>query len=208
MSIPNTIIIINIDGVSEMDGFERRKKQSQDEIRNAAEELFAKFGADKVSINDIADRAGVSQATIYNNFGSKEALVHDYRKNMVANLAGKFRSILLLKKSFFDKSQGLLQSWIEFTERYNSEEEKTYDKKSGDVVQKALDAAILEFIQAGKKSGNINTALSDAAIVNYIKLFQRGIAHDQEVRTKMQMDKHFAADMVSMFIHGIAGNKA
>jgi AcrR family transcriptional regulator len=190
-----------------MDGFERRKKQSQDDIRSAAEELFAKFGADKVSINDIANKAGVSQATIYNNFGSKEALVHDYRKNMVANLAGKFRSILLLKKSFFDKSQGLLQSWIEFTERYNNAEEKPFDKKNDTAVKEAVDSAILEFIQAGKKSGNINIALSDAAIVNYIKLFQRGIAHDPEVRRKMQADKHFAADMVSMFIHGIAGNK-
>ena len=191
-----------------MDGFERRKKQSQDDIRSAAEELFAKFGADKVSINDIANKAGVSQATIYNNFGSKEALVHDYRKNMVSNLASKFRSILLLKKSFFDKSQGLVQSWIEFTERYSSESEKSFDKKGDEAVIKALDSAILEFIQAGKKSGNIDAALLDAAIINYINLFQKGISLDPEVRRKMQTDKHFAADMVSMFIYGIAGNKA
>jgi AcrR family transcriptional regulator len=190
-----------------MDGFERRKKQSQDDIRGAAEELFARFGADKVSINDIASKAGVSQATIYNNFGSKEALVHDYRKNMVSNLADKFRSILLLKKSFFDKSQGLLQSWIEFTERY-SEAGKSADRPGDAAVKQALDSAILEFIQAGKKSGNINMALSDSAIVNYIKMFQNGIALDPEVRRKMQADKSFAADMVSMFIYGISGNKS
>ena len=67
-----------------MDGFERRKEQSKEDIRRAAEELFSRFGAEKVSVNDIARKAGVSQATIYNNFGSKDELVHDYRKSIVS----------------------------------------------------------------------------------------------------------------------------
>jgi len=45
-----------------MDGFARRKEQSKEDIRRAAEELFSRFGADKVSVNDIARKAGVSQA--------------------------------------------------------------------------------------------------------------------------------------------------
>jgi len=40
--------------------------------------LFSQFGVEKVSIVDIARKAGVSQATIYNNFGSKEALVREF----------------------------------------------------------------------------------------------------------------------------------
>ena len=76
-----------------MDGFERRKEQSKEDIRRAAEELFSRFGADKVSVNDIARKAGVSQATIYNNFGSKDELVHDYRKSIVDGIAGRFREI-------------------------------------------------------------------------------------------------------------------
>ena len=57
-----------------MDGFARRKEQSKEDIRMAAWELFSQFGVDKVSMTDVARKAGVSQATIYNNFGSKEAL--------------------------------------------------------------------------------------------------------------------------------------
>jgi hypothetical protein len=44
-----------------MDGFERRKARSKEDILRAAEELFSRFGADKVSINDIARKARVSQ---------------------------------------------------------------------------------------------------------------------------------------------------
>ena len=57
-----------------LDGFTRRKEQSKEDIRRAAWELFSQFGVMKVSIADIARKAGVSQATIYNHFGSKEAL--------------------------------------------------------------------------------------------------------------------------------------
>ena len=53
-------------------------EQSKEDIRKAAWELFGQFGVDKVSMADIAKKAGVSQATIYNNFGSKEALIREF----------------------------------------------------------------------------------------------------------------------------------
>ena len=111
-----------------MDGFERRKEQSKEDIRRAAEELFSRFGADKVSVNDIARKAGVSQATIYNNFGSKDELVHDYRKSIVNGIAGRFREILVWKKSFIEKFEGLLQSWIDVADRYKIEMENSESK--------------------------------------------------------------------------------
>src|SRR4030067_385446 len=104
-----------------MDGFERRRAQSKEDILRAAEELFSRFGADKVSINDIARKAGVSQATIYNNFGSKENLVRDYHSTIVKKIANTFRGIVVMKKSWVDKFQGFLQSWIDIADRYKLE---------------------------------------------------------------------------------------
>ena len=89
-----------------MDGFERRKEQSKEDIRRAAEELFSKFGADKVSVNDIARKAGVSQATIYNNFGSKDELVHDYRKSIVNSGCQPFPRDIGLEKVVGGKIPG------------------------------------------------------------------------------------------------------
>ncbi|MBM4448805.1 MAG: TetR family transcriptional regulator, partial [Chloroflexi bacterium] len=40
-----------------MNGFERRKEQKKDSIRQAALELFQAYGFKKVSINDIAQKA-------------------------------------------------------------------------------------------------------------------------------------------------------
>ena len=72
-----------------MDGFARRKEQSKEEIRKAAWELFSQFGVDKVSMTDIARKAGVSPATIYNNFDSKEALAREFVSGMVEELVSR-----------------------------------------------------------------------------------------------------------------------
>ena len=48
-----------------MDGFERRKEQKKEDIRRAALALFQSYGFKKVSIDEIARKAGVSQVTIF-----------------------------------------------------------------------------------------------------------------------------------------------
>jgi AcrR family transcriptional regulator len=191
-----------------MDGFERRKEQSKEDIRRAAEELFSRFGADKVSVNDIAHKAGVSQATIYNNFGSKDELVHDYRKSIVKGIAGRFREILVWKKSFIEKFEGLLQSWIDITDRYKLEMESTESKQSSDVIGLELEKSLREFIKEGKKQGNLRADLSEEAVAAYIKFYQQGISNNPVIREKMKRDGKYSQDLFSLFMYGINGQSS
>ena len=84
-------------------GFTRRKEQSKDDIRKAAWELFSQFGVEKVSIVDIARKAGVSQATIYNNFGSKETLVREFVTSMVDQLVSRVEAVLSYDQPYWEK---------------------------------------------------------------------------------------------------------
>ena len=104
-----------------MDGFERRKEQSREKILNASEALFIKHGINKVSVDDIARKAGVSKVTIYNLFGSKENLVHDCRLTVINRIAGHSRKILTWKKSYLEKVQDIIQYWIDISDKYNTE---------------------------------------------------------------------------------------
>jgi AcrR family transcriptional regulator len=200
-----------------MDGFERRKEQSKEDIRKAAEELFSKFGAGKVSINDIARKAGVSQATIYNNFGSKEELVHDYRKSIVSLVSGRFREILVWKKSYVERFQGFLQSWIDIADRYNiatSDRESANNreargtvetKKSQDSINQEIENTFLEFIREGKEQGHISSDISDEAIITYIKFFQEGVSNHTEIQNRMRRDSKLSQDLLALFVYGISG---
>ena len=66
-----------------MNGFERRTELKKEKIRTAALELFCKYGTDKTNINEIAQQAGVSPASIYNYFGSKEGLMKETIINLL-----------------------------------------------------------------------------------------------------------------------------
>lgn len=54
---------------------ERKKKEARHRIVQAAEHLFASKGLDGTTMEDVANSADVSVATVYNYFGSKSALL-------------------------------------------------------------------------------------------------------------------------------------
>ena len=90
-------------------GFERRKEQSKEDIRKAAWELFSQFGVGKVSIADIARKAGVSQATIYNNFGSKDALAREFVTSAVDQLVNRVQEVLTPDRPYREKMAAFIQ---------------------------------------------------------------------------------------------------
>jgi AcrR family transcriptional regulator len=53
---------------------ERRQEQSRTRILKAARELFASEGYASVTVEQIANAAGVAPATVYNRFGSKATI--------------------------------------------------------------------------------------------------------------------------------------
>ncbi len=191
-----------------MDGFERRKEQSKEDIRRAAEELFSRFGADKVSVNDIARKAGVSQATIYNNFGSKDELVHDYHNMIVKMIASRFRDIIVWKKSYVEKLQGFLQSWIDIADRYKIEIEDSKTKQSRDPIGLEIESSFREFIKEGKQQGNLRSDLSDEAVIAYIRFFQQGISNNPGISDEMRRNPGLSKDLLSLFMYGISGQSS
>jgi AcrR family transcriptional regulator len=54
---------------------ERKKRQTREAITEAAMNLFALHGFDKVSVSDVAAAADVSKVTVFNYFATKEDLV-------------------------------------------------------------------------------------------------------------------------------------
>jgi AcrR family transcriptional regulator len=194
-----------------MDRFERRKEQSKEGIRRAAEELFSRFGADKVSINDIARKAGVSEATVYNNFGNKENLVRDYHGTIIEKIASSFRGIIVMKKSWVDKFQGFLQSWLDIADRYKleigstgrSEGSNQSDTESFKLVKGEIENSLREFIKEGKEQKNLNSDISDEAMMTYIKFYQQGISSNPEIIERIRRDKKYSDDLLSLFMYGI-----
>ena len=67
--------------LSPMKSREVQRNEQRDRILLAARELFAERGPDAVSVAEVAEEAGVSRATVFNQFGSKHALLEGITEN-------------------------------------------------------------------------------------------------------------------------------
>ncbi|MDI3410228.1 TetR/AcrR family transcriptional regulator [Bacillus sonorensis] len=73
-----------------MNGFEKRASLIKEKIKKATLEMLKTWEPRRIRITDIAKKANVSQVTIYNYFGSKEALLEDVFKDYIDQAVNEF----------------------------------------------------------------------------------------------------------------------
>ncbi len=199
------------------DGFARRKEQSREDIRKAAWELFSQFGVEKVSINDIARKAGVSQATIYNNFGSKDALAREFVANAVEQLVNSVQEVLSTDKPYWEKmnefilfiSQMMAQGKtpdMDFT-AFASNNDLLNDPdilKVRTSAEEKMLGLLFTLVQEGKKAGQIREDVSEEAFRLYFKAFME-IFPSQQFRQGYYRDPRLIKDISSLMINGLSG---
>ncbi|MDD4876725.1 MAG: TetR/AcrR family transcriptional regulator [Dehalococcoidales bacterium] len=197
-----------------MAGSENKKVvRNKERIIRAALELFRVHGIKKVAISDVAQKAGISSATIYNHFGSKENMVYatvryfltskltDFRKVMEGNLTflEKLEQILMYKEEIFGQYQGeLLQEIISD----NSEIQQFIDS----VYLVEATQILNEFYEEGKKQGYINPELSIKTIMLYSEIIRKGIAGRSILSEDPERNRNLMHDLMPLFIYGIVGN--
>jgi AcrR family transcriptional regulator len=199
-----------------MDGFERRKEQSKEDIRRAAWELFSQFGVDKVSIADIAHKAGVAQATIYNNFGHKEALVREFVTDAVEHLVNSAQEILTPKMSFQEKMAVIIRfiSELIVSGQPSAAERVIFSsldlqndpeiKKIRTAAQEKMTGLMLGLIREGKEQGQVNPKLSEAALRIYFSVFMDAFSSPQ-LQQQYYQNPGLVQELGSLMMHGLSG---
>jgi AcrR family transcriptional regulator len=202
-----------------MDGFTRRKEQSKEEIRKAAWELFGQFGVEKVSIVDIARKAGISQATIYNNFGSKDALAREFVTSAIDQLVNRVQEVLSPEKPYWEKMADFIRFLSEMMAQGKTSESdvmvfsNSYDllndpeiKKFRDTAQEKMASLLLKLVQEGKAQGQIRSDLSEVAFRFYFKAFGE-IFTDPQFRQGYYREPKLVQDLCALMIHGMSGQE-
>jgi len=197
-----------------MNGFERRKEQKKESIRQAALELFKLHGFEKVSINDIAQKAGVSHVTIYNHFGTKEELVREVIKRLLLALLEKYRTIIKGEETFPEKLEVIVFDKTEIASQYQGE--LLQSAARGDPAiqhfidslwQKEITQLTLDFIEEGQRLGYINQKLSRKAILAYFDILRKGMFASSGLSANTARNVRFVRDLISLIHYGLEGKQ-
>lgn len=72
----------------------RKKERTIQTIVEVSMKLFKKEGVEEVTMEAIAETADIAKGTLYNYFGSKEAIIGEYMKRMFMSESNKYMEVL------------------------------------------------------------------------------------------------------------------
>ncbi|EAC6441310.1 TetR/AcrR family transcriptional regulator [Listeria monocytogenes] len=190
-----------------MNNYEKRTLKKKTAIIQAALSLFGKQGFSDVSIKDIASLAGVSQVSIYNYFGNKEALVAECAKIIMQDTITLAEEILVSEGTFTDKlarAIQLCQAEINvFLSKFISTEaskDSQFIRLLVNNINKLKKDIYMEYVAAGKKVKVINNDISDDVIQLFIDSINGlGLTVSEEELEKKQ------AEIIHLFLYGLIG---
>ncbi|EKQ53565.1 MULTISPECIES: TetR/AcrR family transcriptional regulator [unclassified Clostridium] len=160
-----------------MNNFEIRTNKKKSAIIDAAKELFRDKGFINVSIKEIASKANVSQVSIYNYFGSKDALVGECVSSLMNDIIEQARDILYSKMDFKEKlvralslcSDNLSSSFNEYFSREALKDSSLLKLLTESLTKEKL-KLYKEYIDAGKEEGVIDKTLSTETILKLLEI--------------------------------------
>jgi len=195
-----------------MNGFEKRAHGIKIKIMTTTLRMLGDKEAKQLRIADIAKEANVSQVTIYNYFGSKEALLRETFIRYVNEAVEAFEAYLNEEHSLKEKIARILQ--LEKTTYKELPPARLKELIDGDpeiaryVEELSRDKSIpltLRILEEGKQSGEIAEDVSVEAVVAFLSLYMNQYEALLDMAQKSGDTDKFLEGMVNFFFYGISG---
>jgi len=191
---------------------ERRIERNKDRILRATLDLFQVHGIRKTATNDIARKAGVSPATVYNHFGSKEDLVRAAVKYFLSSTAADFSKIFEGDLSFLEKMEQILSYKSDMLGQYQGEFMQTVISEDPEirylvdsVYLTEIRQMIIDFYEEGKRQGYVSQELSTETIMRYMLIVRSGMAAESILSEDPEHNRKLMQELTPLFLYGILG---
>lgn len=196
-----------------MNGFERRKQRKIEQIYDASFQLFAKYGFQKVSVNEIAEQAGVAPATIYNYFGTKEQLYADTLLNWMDRQLAQYEEILDAERSFPEKTKEIMLYEVNHLKFLTDELQKAPASDRNSLMQmmesyseQRIMRFFMKFVAMGKQEGYIREDFSEELMMLYFNMYKNELGRYWE-SSKQEHRARNIDQLMELFFHGLVGEE-
>ncbi|MDX8291557.1 TetR/AcrR family transcriptional regulator [Metabacillus indicus] len=196
-----------------MDGFKARTDKKRDLIIQSALLLFKVLSPSKVSIREIAAKAQVSVVTIYNYFGSKEGLMLEVVRSVLATQLRLAEEITQsndpadkkIARLVFTKTELLSQFHPDFISFIMNDPSMT--KLIEEEFLSRTYELIKDFIHQAKSEGAFSKELPDEMIMKVIELYRKDISSENSILFSSQEEIKSHETILKILLYGIAGYK-
>ncbi|ASR49155.1 TetR family transcriptional regulator [Paenibacillus kribbensis] len=194
-----------------MNGFERRKEKKIEQIYSASFQLFSKYGFQKVTVNEIAQQARVSPATIYNYFGTKEQLYADMLMNWMDKQLEQYEEILDSGLSFPEKSKEIMMLEAQNLKILSDEFLKFPSSEFSGLAQalesyseQKVTGFFMKFVALGKHEGYIHRDQTEETAMMYFTMFKNELSRHWEASNQERLTCN-VDQFMELFFFGLAG---
>lgn len=183
-----------------------------EQIYSSSFELFSKHGFQKVSVNEIAENANVSPATIYNYFGTKEQLFTDMLMNWMDRQLEQYEKILDAASSFPDKAKDILLLEAKNLKVLSDHLRISPFTEVGDLKQifetyseQKIIPFFMKFVAIGKQEEFIRSELTEEMIMLYFHMYKNELVRHWKASNQEQIAN--IDQLMELFFYGLVGEK-
>ena len=195
-----------------MKGPERRAVRNKERVLRAALELFQTHGIKKVAISDIAQKAGVTPATVYNQFGSKDALVRDVVKNWYIRTLEDYQNVLRAEQPFEEKLQNVLSFKSNLASKLHGEFLLATTSDDPGIRQfleseymVEMQRSVLSFFDEGRRQGYINPEVSMETFLRFTEIIRKGVNAESDLSADPDYSTKLLRELTPIILYGMFG---
>lgn len=192
-----------------MDGYKKRTLQKMESIEKSTTKLLS-LPLNDIKIADIAKLANVSQVSIYNYYGSKEALLK--------------ATIIRLMDQQFEETKQMLSSNIPFNEKIkelfirkkngldiiNLEMFTALMKKDPELQELVLDFTmnksfklLISLIDEGRSLGLVRNEVQNQTLLIYIQVLSQAFLNMDQTTSQYIQQKEVIDEIMNLFLYGL-----
>lgn len=188
-----------------MNGHEKRRLKKMNEIKKTTFALCNQYGAQKISVDEIAEKANVSKATIYKYFGSKEELIEQVISDVYDKMILDTGAMIAQEGDFLEKLHQIMQTKLssfammqgDFLQEIITPSDSPIARRFHDQIKELM----YTFFDQGKAKGYIDPAVSNTVLYAYSEIFNTGF---QSLAANHHIEVHPDAmtQLIHLYFHG------
>ncbi|MFU1792258.1 TetR/AcrR family transcriptional regulator [Paenibacillus azoreducens] len=195
-----------------MNGFERRARQIKGKIKETTLNMLSTSSMKEIRIADIAREAGVSQVTIYNYFGSKEALIREIFLEFMESILDEFEAVVTGEAALKEKIEFIILQKKKNSHSFHPSviaELMENDSEVRVMVQKNYEERslplVVELLTKSKANGEISSDISIDTVMLYLNMLYESSHRMLESIQYEEDQEKLIEEMVQVFFYGICG---